>query len=522
MGAYFMAQKQQDDVKANPFVQQQYGNPSFNPQKVGQKTLPAHGTPKPPKAPEKPLMPYMRYSRKIWDQVKNENPELKLWEIGRIIGQMWRDLPEGEKSEYTDEYESEKVEYEAKLKQYHNSPAYQQYVQAKARGQPVVEDPQEQQVAAPVSRAGKITERRIDIQPAEDEEDPDDGLSVKHVAHARYMRNHRLINEIFSETMVPDVRSVVTTARMQVLRRQVQSLTMHQKKLEAELTTIEEKYESKKRKFVESSEEFQVEIKKHCVNPVPQEKYDQMVQEQIEKLRTERAERARAGAVTPPSPAGPTDPVDDRRVLQPVEKMDDGPDGPSPTPAQNDDKKDDDDKDKDEKPEYQSMSDVTAPSGPVVSTPATVSAPGPAPTINSNPSPSPAASSPSPPVTSTPPPVGQFPGQQPPPYQAPPGQYPPGAGPPPPGAQFGQYPGRGPHGGPPPPQPRGGPQGGSYGGNYGQQGPPGHPAPYGYPPQAGAPYGGPPPPGSAPAPYPPYQGGSHPPPPPTNDGGNQD
>ena len=64
-----MAQKQQDDVKANPFVQQQYGNPSFNPQKVGQKTLPAHGTPKPPKAPEKPLMPYMRYSRKIWDTV---------------------------------------------------------------------------------------------------------------------------------------------------------------------------------------------------------------------------------------------------------------------------------------------------------------------------------------------------------------------------------------------------------------------------------------------------------------------
>lgn len=531
MGGYFMAQKTQDEVKANPFTHQQYGNNTFNPQKAGTRTIPAHGTPKPPKAPEKPLMPYMRYSRRVWDQVKNENPELKLWEIGRIIGQMWRDLAEGEKSEFTDEYESEKVEYDAKLKFYHNSSAYQAYIQAKARGTPVVEEPQELPTI-PVGRGGKSAERRIDIQPAEDEEDPDDGLSVKHVAHARFMRNHRLINEIFSETMVPDVRSVVTTARMQVLKRQVQSLTMHQKKLEAELTTIEEKYDNKKRKFLESSEEFQEELKKHCVKAVDEEKYQEMVAEQVEKLRTERAERARAGAATPPSPSGPQDPVDTRQVLQPVEKMDGGPDGPSPTPAEDTDKKDED-KEEPDQPEYQSMSDVPAPTTTSQLKPAASPSPGPPaghpvgaipvtnPILNQPGAPSPAGSSPSPPVapaTSTPPPSAPFGQHHPPPYpgpgpySAPPyqGQYPPTGAPPggpmggppghigaPPGAPNSGPPG---HGGPP-----GGPQGGPPG-PYGQYGQPQHaPSPYGYPRPGGPPHHGAPPFGGPPQAGPPSQ-----------------
>ncbi|XP_066998925.2 SWI/SNF-related matrix-associated actin-dependent regulator of chromatin subfamily E member 1 isoform X3 [Anabrus simplex] len=275
------------DSSANqsPFVATSHGHPGFTPQKVGKGTGGDTRIPKPPKAPEKPLMPYMRYSRKVWDQVKAQNPELKLWEIGKIIGQMWRDLPEEDKTEYVEEYEAEKLEYEKNLKVYHNSPAYVAYIAAKTRAQQAAEEREIHERSS--GGSGKPADRRIDIQPAEDEEDQDDGYSVKHVAYARYLRNHRLINEIFSDAVVPDVRSVVTTARMQVLKRQVQSLTMHQKKLEAELQQIEEKFEAKKRKFIESSEAFQEELKKHCVRAVDEDTFQRMVERQLELLRKE-------------------------------------------------------------------------------------------------------------------------------------------------------------------------------------------------------------------------------------------
>ncbi|XP_060806242.1 SWI/SNF-related matrix-associated actin-dependent regulator of chromatin subfamily E member 1 isoform X5 [Amyelois transitella] len=320
-GAAAGSQPGKDD-KTSPFVNTLHSHPGFQPQKIGKGAGVGAGLPKPPKPPEKPLMPYMRYSRRVWDSVKASHPDLKLWEIGRIIGGMWRDLPEADKAGFVEEYEAEKTEYEKTLKAYHNSPAYLAYIAAKNKA--VVGNLEEESSSkkGASQKEQQQQDRRIDIQPAEDEEDQDEGLSVKHVAYARYLRNHRLINEIFSDTVVPDVRSVVTTARMQILKKQVQSLTMHQKKLEDELQQIEEKFENKKRKFIESSETFQEELKKHCKPAVDEETFGRMVERALEQMR-------RGGAPAPaPAPAGRRDePMDQDQ--NPIKTETNGPNPPT-------------------------------------------------------------------------------------------------------------------------------------------------------------------------------------------------
>jgi hypothetical protein len=73
----------------------------------------------------------------MWAKVREECGNQQLWNIGKTIGGMWRELPHQEKSVYQAEYDREKIEYDKQMKVYHSSSAYMAYQQEKARGRRV-------------------------------------------------------------------------------------------------------------------------------------------------------------------------------------------------------------------------------------------------------------------------------------------------------------------------------------------------------------------------------------------------
>jgi len=113
---------------------------------------------------------------------------------------------------------------------------------------------------------------------------------MKHLAAARFYRNHKLVTEVFSDSVVPDVRTIVTNSRLQVLRKQVESLTMHQNKLDEELKQLEERFQEKKRALIDSSEKFSSELtKRFASKTVDEETYQKMFDKALEQLRRENA-----------------------------------------------------------------------------------------------------------------------------------------------------------------------------------------------------------------------------------------
>jgi SWI/SNF-related matrix-associated actin-dependent regulator of chromatin subfamily E protein 1 len=188
----------------------------------------------------------MRFSKKMWPRVHKgtsfniiiktkfityiiivvEHPDTQLLEIGKIIGQMWREASEGEKATYQQEYEAEKIEYDRNLKAYQAALANQHTIASRSR----------------MSTSNNDGSAAIQ---AVDEEDPLE-MTKKRLSAIRFERDSRLMAELFTGACLPDTRTMVPQSRIEQLKRQATSLSAHQVSFSRQLKTC-----FKKRKFIE-------------------------------------------------------------------------------------------------------------------------------------------------------------------------------------------------------------------------------------------------------------------------------
>ncbi|ODN01559.1 Transcription factor A, mitochondrial [Orchesella cincta] len=74
-----------------------------------------------PPRPKKPLTPYFRFMGQVRAEVKNKNPNLKVTDLIKLMGQQWDRLDESAKQSYISAYRNEMQSYASVIEKYKQS-----------------------------------------------------------------------------------------------------------------------------------------------------------------------------------------------------------------------------------------------------------------------------------------------------------------------------------------------------------------------------------------------------------------
>merc|ERR1712242_356192 len=80
--------------------------------------------PKDPNAPKKALTAYLLFSSSVRAQSRTENPEMKMTEIAKVIGNKWKALSEEEQKKWTDLAAKQKEDYKITIAEYQKNRAF--------------------------------------------------------------------------------------------------------------------------------------------------------------------------------------------------------------------------------------------------------------------------------------------------------------------------------------------------------------------------------------------------------------
>ncbi|KAF2432839.1 hypothetical protein EJ08DRAFT_647932 [Tothia fuscella] len=78
---------------------------------------------KDPNAPKRGLSAYMFFANDNRDKVREDNPGIKFGEVGKMLGEKWKELTDKDKEPYDAKAKADKERYEREKAVYNASPA---------------------------------------------------------------------------------------------------------------------------------------------------------------------------------------------------------------------------------------------------------------------------------------------------------------------------------------------------------------------------------------------------------------
>ena len=70
---------------------------------------------KDPNAPKRNKSPYLFFCEASREGIRKKHPDMKMTDVSKELGKMWKDLTEGEKGKYEKMAERDKVRYEKEM-----------------------------------------------------------------------------------------------------------------------------------------------------------------------------------------------------------------------------------------------------------------------------------------------------------------------------------------------------------------------------------------------------------------------
>ncbi|KAI9189755.1 Non-histone chromosomal protein 6 [Blastocladiella emersonii ATCC 22665] len=70
---------------------------------------------KDPNKPKRPMTAFFIFSGEFRDAVKAENPEAKVGQIAKLLGERWRSMSDEEKAPYAEKVKAEKARYDREM-----------------------------------------------------------------------------------------------------------------------------------------------------------------------------------------------------------------------------------------------------------------------------------------------------------------------------------------------------------------------------------------------------------------------